>query len=550
MRMERCYRLLIVDDEYHVVDWLAELFEEQEELNLEIYRAYLAREALELLERVKIDIVLSDIRMPGMDGFDLADRITADWPQAKIIFLTGYNEFEYAYKANRYQNIFFLLKTEDDDVIFGAVKRAAELLEDERKNLELMRDYAGIRKVVDWQLQRNLLSDWLERGNFPDGMEDDGEAGVPFPFRKEKESAVLCIRIGEAGRSALELAKLSAAMQGMVGEMLFGKGNIGLLDTDSSHLLAVVQARTEKPIMVYLREMLDDFSAAVLEGLGCHAFFTLYEEPVGFGAIWDKYELLKLAASDVADTGNLYGGRIVGKEEEKELLTDSGILLKDLAVKDKLQGMADWLEQGKKEEFFTVFDEIYRRVVQVTSRHFYPAIEIFQHFSVMYLSRINRKNLVEKLAFQTALVKLLNLYDFADWREAFDYLRNLGELLFAEQEKEQQNRNTAFLDAVKQFVKKNLKEDLSLTWISQQMHYNPSYISRLFKQLEGRNLSEYILEEKMAYAAKRLETGEDTVAAVALSVGYESPQYFSVVFKKHTGMTPGEYRHRFRQAVL
>ena len=115
--MEKQYHLLIVDDEYHVVDWLAELFEEQDLLPLEVYKAYLAREALEILGKTKIDIVLSDIRMPGMDGFALADRITAEWPLAKIIFLTGYQEFEYAYKANQYKNITFLLKTEDDDMI-------------------------------------------------------------------------------------------------------------------------------------------------------------------------------------------------------------------------------------------------------------------------------------------------------------------------------------------------------------------------------------------------------------------------------------------------
>ena len=103
------YRLLIVDDEYHIVDWLTELFLEQKKVELEIYRAYLAREALDILDQVKIDVVLSDIRMPGIDGFELADRIRDNWPEARIIFLTGYNDFDYAYRANQYQNIRYLL---------------------------------------------------------------------------------------------------------------------------------------------------------------------------------------------------------------------------------------------------------------------------------------------------------------------------------------------------------------------------------------------------------------------------------------------------------
>ena len=118
--------------------------------------------------------------------------------------------------------------------------------------------------------------------------------------------------------------------------------------------------------------------------------------------------------------------------------------------------------------------------------------------------------------------------------------------MFQEQIEEQNNKNDVFLKNVKNFVRENLKEPLSLTYISQQLHYNPSYISRLFKQLSGSNLSEYILEEKIRYARKRLEESEDTVAMIAREIGFESSQYFSVVFRKQTGMSPGEYRHKKR----
>lgn len=69
------YRLLIVDDEHHIVDWLYELFQENNEMELDIFKAYTAKSALRILERQRIDVVLSDIRMPGMDGFELADVI-------------------------------------------------------------------------------------------------------------------------------------------------------------------------------------------------------------------------------------------------------------------------------------------------------------------------------------------------------------------------------------------------------------------------------------------------------------------------------------------
>ena len=89
------YRLLIVDDEYQIVDWLYELFRGIPYLDLDICKAYSGSEALEWLNRTKIDIVITDICMPGIDGLELADRIYKNWPFCKLIFLTGYDEFDF-----------------------------------------------------------------------------------------------------------------------------------------------------------------------------------------------------------------------------------------------------------------------------------------------------------------------------------------------------------------------------------------------------------------------------------------------------------------------
>lgn len=545
--MEKLYRLLIVDDEYHVVDWMAELFTQQEALPLEIHRAYLAREALGILEQTKIDVVLSDIRMPGMDGFDLADRIVAQWPRAKIIFLTGHHEFEYAYKANQYKNISFLLKTEDDDVIFDAVRKAIADLEEENRHRWIVREYAGLRRTVSWQMQKCIWKAWLEKGKDAWNTQSAQAEEIPFPFVYEKPVTACCIRVSEAQQSLLERERLAVSLQELLQEMLCEKGDIGILDMDASHFLAAVQSRTERALALYMREMLDEFSAAALGELKVHIFITMLDEETPIGRLLEHYEVLRQAEADVADTGNLYGGRILSRQEREEMEADRGKFPADIRMKTALETLPDMLEQGKRAEFFRVFDKINQEVRQIPGRHSYPVIEVFQYFSVMYLSFINKKGLVEKLAFKTTLGRLMNLHDFEDWGEAFAYLQNLGELLFQEQAEEQKGRNGIFLENIKKFVRDNLKEDLSLTWIARQLHYNPSYISRLFKQLSGKNLSEYILEEKISYARRRLEEGEETVQAIARETGFESSQYFSVVFRKYTGMSPGEYRHRKRE---
>src|SRR5690606_5511469 len=93
------YRILIVEDEPYIVDSVSALLAEVDDLELDIYPAYTAVEALELIKQRKFDIVLSDILMPGMDGLELQRRINRLWSRCKFIFLTGYDQFEYVQYA-------------------------------------------------------------------------------------------------------------------------------------------------------------------------------------------------------------------------------------------------------------------------------------------------------------------------------------------------------------------------------------------------------------------------------------------------------------------
>ncbi len=86
-------RILIVDDEPFIVNGLAGMMKEATELDLEVYKAESAEEAIDWLERTAIDIVLTDINMPGMDGLELQQIIVKQWPRCKVIFLTGHTEF-------------------------------------------------------------------------------------------------------------------------------------------------------------------------------------------------------------------------------------------------------------------------------------------------------------------------------------------------------------------------------------------------------------------------------------------------------------------------
>ena len=105
-------RLLIVDDEHYIVNYLAALVEAHAPEDLEVYKCYSGMEALELSKTMKIHLALLDIRMPGLSGIETASRIRTSAPDFRVIFLTAFDNFEHIYAADKLPHSRYLLKTE------------------------------------------------------------------------------------------------------------------------------------------------------------------------------------------------------------------------------------------------------------------------------------------------------------------------------------------------------------------------------------------------------------------------------------------------------
>jgi two-component system response regulator YesN len=102
------------------------------------------------------------------------------------------------------------------------------------------------------------------------------------------------------------------------------------------------------------------------------------------------------------------------------------------------------------------------------------------------------------------------------------------------------------IDKILQYINDNISEDLSLVRLSELVYFNPSYLSRLFKQVVGDNLSDYICKAKIRKAKQLLESPDTKIHEVASAMGYYSTTNFARFFKKLTNMTPQEYRDMFQ----
>ncbi|MBO9596314.1 MAG: helix-turn-helix domain-containing protein, partial [Cohnella sp.] len=167
----------------------------------------------------------------------------------------------------------------------------------------------------------------------------------------------------------------------------------------------------------------------------------------------------------------------------------------------------------------------------------------YYSIGLILLTYMNRRQLGELLS----APELMSFEAHASWQDAFDYLARTADQLFALRRTGENSRAEGVIQEICGYIEEHIAEDLSMVRLAAQFHFNPVYLSRLFKQRRGQNLSDYIEEARIRKAKTLLAEEDLRVQEVGARVGYESPHSFTRFFKKATGMTPQEYREYARE---
>jgi len=209
------FRILIVDDEPSVVDAISQTLPWSELDIEEVFTAYSAKEALKHMEQHYIDIVLTDIRMPGMDGIELMRAIRSYARHVKFILLTGHAEFEYAKQALQMQAEDYLLKPVRDEALIATIRRLTQEMREEwterasrEKTLQYMRKHLSTLRS---DLLRNVLD-----GRLPAEEVFTRNELLELPFREGDRVHIAVIRLERywtkrGDRALLEYAAMNIA---------------------------------------------------------------------------------------------------------------------------------------------------------------------------------------------------------------------------------------------------------------------------------------------------------------------------------------------------
>ena len=540
-------QLLIVDDEHHIVNWLADLFEGLH-LDLSIYTAYNGEDALQLLRNIKIDIVLLDIRMPGMNGIEVSENILADWPGCHIIFLTGYNQFDYIYYANKHKQIDYLLKTECDEEIIRAVTNAIEAIDNEQKQREMSIQATSKEQLINHLFQRKYLRKLFMEGSL---IESNAYTTIPdSPLRIDQPVLLLYGKIySPAADSYYDqfYEMISRSIQVME-QVLYHKFHYAMLDYDESTMVWFLQPtaefteRNSQSPLQYIKECFDDIISFYKRNSSCEIMLLLYHEEVAWKDVHNAFLLMNQSASLSSSGSRQSYGAIYQKSPTAHMTAQTTDVNFLSSCNAKLNEMSYCLSRGDIQQFAILLKQIELSCPKSASMHHLPTVEIYQRISSLLISYINKHQLLEYITPQLGLYPLYCTYDFETWQVAFAYLNELTKIIFALSQDSLPDSAQKLVSSIKDYVHSHLSSNLTLAALSDVVNYNSAYVSRVFKQTSGINLSSYITTCRVNAAKELLQTTQDSISSIAEKVGFDTPQYFSMVFQKQVGLSPSKFR--------
>ncbi len=529
--------LMLVDDESDVrsrvlnnVDW--------EQLGYKIVcEAENGKEAYELFEKYEPDVVITDIRMPFMNGLELTEKILSKYPYTKIIILTGFDEFEYAKKGISLQVEDYILKPISKKELTERLINVKNKIEEEkalRKNVDNLKVYyESSHQIVKQKCLENILEGaTLAEINRWIDYYDLQISGSLF--------CVLYINVDKKCEyEDVEASNLNhMAMLKFFDEI---KHNIGLGEYFLyGEAIIVIQSFKQNDKVAFLK-YLNMIGNNISQGVSKYLDVTV---TIGVGEIVDDLSqiyLSKETALNAYDYKIMLGDNKVIFASDIEYKNINPLTIKNI----DLRRISTLIKTGQIDTFDDYLKDIFVTLIK-DSENKYMTFEI-QIFSV--LDRI-----IDELDLEDDNVKELKenvLINIGKQESHQEIMRGLVLLARRIDKLSSLKRKDVTKDIVgraKEIVASMLKSpDLSLEFIADKMHYSPNYLGTTFKKEVGQSLNSYIMLLRIEEAKELLVNSDYKSSEIAMETGFSSSSYFAFSFKKEVGMSPREYRKNKRK---
>ena len=498
--------------------------------------------AYPLIKKEKPDILITDIRMPFMDGLELSRLVKKELPQIKIIILSGYNEFDYAKTAINIGVTDYLLKPISSAKLLEAVKKVADMIEKEQDNARLIKRY-------EKEMEENILQEkhklWgalaSNRLSTIELLEKGQRLGIDFTASAYQVFLFKLMQEGDATGCSEELNRASEKVNELAGSWEY----VLSFDRSPEGWAFLIKGESEEEVQsTYLetrKELLE-----LVEGYPKVEYFGGIGNVVHrIGDIQISYKEAARAfssrffmdANQIADSAEM-----VKVQMEQDGKID---VSKMLSKKREHELVERFLKNGTTEEVDSFPDELFQNIGEQNCKSLlyrqYVVMDLFFCASDFLGNlEIDIENLPEECR---------DINQIVEKAEDAENLRYQIGNLFTEtmqlRDSHSKKKYSKLLEDAKAFIDENYKHDeMSLNTVAAQVNISPSYFSTIFSSEMGQTFVEYLTHVRLEKAKELLMCSNMRTAEIGYEVGYKDSHYFSYIFKKVVGCSPKEYRNR------
>lgn len=527
------FNMIIVDDEERARVGIRTLIDWQAHGITIVAEARDGQEALDILSIHPVDIMLTDIRMPQMDGLELISIVSGKYPHIKSVIMSGYDDFAYAQQAIRVGASNYLLKPSRRQEILNTILDITEQIQSEKleiKSLEHLRQ--GFRESLPLLKEKTLSQLVLtESPAYPQLLANLKMNNLIFPYLLY---SVILLRIDNFRQLHQKYLHEDTEL------LKYGLKNICEESLPETIVCIAFEHQDDIVLILNTDELLDHeelsgYIRIIQDNILSYLRFTV---SAGIGSIDKNLQHLRrsfLEASQALNTRNYTGtGKIVefSGEFDDEASQSSYPLHEEQEVLKAVRNGSPEEIAGK----LTLFNVALQPETVSRDQVIKSSFALF--FALYKLCIENNVN-VNKV-FGQNLTELIQVLSRSSLDHIFQSLLETA-LLVSEHLTSKKNSNK-LLEAAKLYIGQNYMKDINREIVAREIYITPGYLSLLFKQQLKISFTDYLHKIRIEHACLLFKDPGMRIEDIALQSGYNDTKYFYQVFKKYKGITPNQFR--------
>lgn len=496
--------------------------------------------ALPLIRKLKPDVLITDIKMPFMDGLSLSKIVTQENPAIKIIIISGYDEFEFAQQAIRVGVEQYLLKPITRNALQKALQEIREKIESEQEQKNYLETFKNEMHEYEQYSRRDFLEK-LFGGQYSIGQ--IYEEAAKFSIELSGPAYCLMFLSLQGGNSLNNIEKDSDAFEDIQEELMryFTRFPEYLVFRWNIDMYGILIQGDSRQIDEYISRCKNNVIRI------CKPVENTIDWHLAISNVVERLSLLPECYSKVNhimayrflipnqhiltenDVEGMMPGKSAGDIDKLDMAKVDPAIIKKILEDGKVDEIEDFVSGYTMSLSEALKSKLFRDYLLLSVR--------FTTISFVESLGVSQEEFISGIDYERLNEASVNADDVKT------YIQEMltGALILKEKESANQSRDV--MKKALEYIDSNFtQESLSLTTMSSEIGVSPSYFSGVFSQEMKMTFTEYVTQKRMDLAKELLIKEELHTGEIAARVGYKDPHYFSFVFKKTQGCTPREYK--------